>query len=61
MEVWNRVCLFLEKKINILLILPFEEGSVTNMLTSIVVNVFGFKALRAPILSSRVINSYSIL
>ena len=27
---------------------PFEEGSVTNMLTSIVVNVFGFKALRAP-------------
>lgn len=25
----------------------FEEGSVTNMLTSIVGNVFGFKALRA--------------
>ena len=25
----------------------FEEGSVTNVLTSIVGNVFGFKALRA--------------
>jgi len=25
----------------------FEEGSVTNLLTSIVGNVFGFKALRA--------------
>ncbi|CAN1353461.1 Ribulose bisphosphate carboxylase large chain (Fragment), partial [Linum perenne] len=25
----------------------FEEGSVTNMFTSIVGNVFGFKALRA--------------
>jgi len=25
----------------------FEEGSVTNMLTSIVGNVFGFKALKA--------------
>lgn len=25
----------------------FEEGSVTNILTSIVGNVFGFKALRA--------------
>nr|YP_009193422.1 ribulose-1,5-bisphosphate carboxylase/oxygenase large subunit [Takakia lepidozioides]UPM51648.1 ribulose-1,5-bisphosphate carboxylase/oxygenase large subunit [Takakia lepidozioides]BAG50118.1 ribulose-1,5-bisphosphate carboxylase/oxygenase large subunit [Takakia lepidozioides]BAI66345.1 ribulose-1,5-bisphosphate carboxylase/oxygenase large subunit [Takakia lepidozioides] len=27
---------------------PFEEGSVTNLFTSIVGNVFGFKALRAP-------------
>jgi ribulose-bisphosphate carboxylase large chain len=25
----------------------FEEGSVTNLLTSLVGNVFGFKALRA--------------
>ena len=29
------------------LLILFEEGSVTNLFTSIVGNVFGFKALRA--------------
>uniref|UniRef100_A0A7N2M3Y4 Ribulose bisphosphate carboxylase large chain n=1 Tax=Quercus lobata TaxID=97700 RepID=A0A7N2M3Y4_QUELO len=38
----------------------FEEGSVTNMLTSIVGNVFGFKALRALRLEDlRIPTSYS--
>ncbi|KAM0932116.1 Ribulose bisphosphate carboxylase large chain [Dioscorea sansibarensis] len=38
----------------------FEEGSVTNMFTSIVGNVFGFKALRALRLEDlRIPTSYS--
>ncbi|KAH7443685.1 hypothetical protein KP509_02G046100 [Ceratopteris richardii] len=38
----------------------FEEGSVTNMLTSIVGNVFGFKALRAlPLEDLRIPPAYS--
>ena len=48
----NRACL-LEKRINISLLTVvtrlylFKKASVTNMFTSIVGNVFGFKALRA--------------
>lgn len=46
----HRACCWRRKSIYCLRSLPFrpfEEGSVTNMFTSIVGNVFGFKALRA--------------
>jgi len=39
---------------------PFEEGSLTKMLTSIVVNVFVFKAPRAPRLFANPFPTYCL-